>query len=137
MLKTSLALIIALVILAALSAFLPSQSTEQTALWTAATVNATPQTQLVACGQGAGDIGRKTLAVWNSPNSSGTITVTGELRDATGWPNYTSGYLAVNGVTVGSGGSDTALPSEAAGRYCYFTAVATTTTVITAVLRRE
>lgn len=120
-------------------AFIPTAQDpgQSTALWTGATVSATPSAQTVACGQGSGAIGRKTLSVWNSPSSTGTVTVTVELRDDTTSANFTSGYLAVNGVTVGNASSDTALPSEAGGRYCRATAVATSTQVFTAVLRRE
>lgn len=102
-----------------------------------ATITTTAQTALVACSQGSGAIGRKTLVVENSNTSAGAITVTAELRTATDAPNFTSGYLAVGGVATNTASSDTSLPTEAAGRYCQISATSASTSVVTITLRRE
>ena len=130
-------LLLAFAGLITLFAFIPAQQDtgQQTALFTGATITTTTQTAVVACGQGAGAIGRKTLAVDNA--GAGVVTVTVELRDAQATPNFTSGYLAVNGLASGSAGSDTATPSEAGGRYCQASATSASTSTITATLRRE
>lgn len=117
--------------------FIPRQQDpgQQTALWTAATITTTTQTAVVACAQGAGSIGRKTLAVHNA--GAGVVTVTVELRDDQATPNFTSGYLAVNSLASGSTANDVATPAEAGGRYCQASAVSASTSTITVTLRRE
>lgn len=100
-------------------------------------VNATPQSVTVACGQGSGSIGRKTLVVWNGPSPSGTLTVIAELKDDLTSPNFTTGYLAVNALAVNSMGTDTSLPTEAGGKFCQVTATSAVTSIITVTLRRE
>lgn len=108
---------------------------QQTALWTATTITTTATAQTVACPQGSGSVGRKTLAVHNT--GADAVTVTIELRDYSIGPNVTSGYLAVNGVAQNAASSDTATPSEAGGAFCRASAVSVGTSVITATLRRE
>ena len=110
---------------------------QQTAIFTGVTVSATPTTTVVACGQGSGAIGRKTLAVHNGPAGTGAVTVTAELRDDQSTPNFTSGYLAVNNVATNTASSDTSTPSEPGGRYCQISAFALVTGVVTVTLRRE
>lgn len=118
-------------------AFIPTQQDAglQATILTGATVNATPQAVTVACNQGAGHIGRKTLVVHNG--SGAAVTVTAELRDDQNNPNFTSGYLAVNNLAAASASSDTSTPSEAGGRFCRVTAVSASSSVITVTLRRE
>lgn len=110
---------------------------QQTALWTATTITTTATAQTVACSQGSGSVGRKTLAVWNGPDSTGTVTVTVELRDTLTSPNYTSGYLAASGVATNTASSDTATPAEPGGAYCRVSAISSITSVVTVTLRRE
>lgn len=100
-------------------------------------VSTTPQAVTVACGQGSGSIGRKTLVLWNAAGSAGAASVTAELRDDLTSPNFTSGYLAVSAVAAGTASSDTALPSEAAGKFCRITVVSASTSNVTVTLRRE
>lgn len=121
-------------------AFIPTQQDPglQAAVFTGATITTTAQSAVVACGQGSGAIGRKTLVVWNAPiTNGGTVTVTAELRDEATSPNFTSGYLVVNGVATNTATSDTALPTEAGGRFCRVSAVSASTSTITVTLRRE
>lgn len=118
-------------------AFIPVQQDAglQATVFNAVTVNATPQAVTVACNQGTGQVGRKTLVVHNG--SGGAVTVTAELRDDQLNPNFTSGYLAVNNLAAASASSDTSTPSEAGGRFCRVTAVSASSSVITVTLRRE
>jgi hypothetical protein len=121
-------------------AFIPTNQDAglQAALWTGATITTTAQSVTTACNQGSGHIGRKTLVVWNGPVASGgRVTVTAELRDDQNSPNFTSGYLAVGNVATNTASSDTALPTEAGGRFCQVTAVSASTSTITVTLRRE
>lgn len=121
-------------------AFIPTQQDAglQAAIFTGATITTTAQTAVVACNQGTGHVGRKTLVVWNGPvPTGGIVTVTAELRDDQNSPNFTSGYLAVNAVATNTATSDTALPSEAGGRFCRVSAVSASTSTITVTLRRE
>lgn len=119
-------------------AFIPTQQDagQQATIWASQTVTTTATTSVVKCDQGDGAIGRKTLAVHNA-SGGGVVTVTGELRTGSGEPNFTSGYLAVGALAAGSLGSDTALPTEAGGRWCQISAVSASTSTITATLRRE
>lgn len=125
--------------LLAVLGFLPSaQSGDpgiQADLWTGATITTTTQAQTVACGQGAGMIGRKTLAVHNG--GAGAVTITVELRDRADGPNVTSSYLAVNNLSSGSANSATAAATAAGGRFCRVSAVSASTSTLTATLRRE
>jgi hypothetical protein len=137
--KNTAPLLLALVGLLSIFAFMPEGQTDgvQGNVFTGATITTTAQTAIVACGQGAGAVGRKTLVVENSAVSTGTITVTAELRTDSAARNFTSGYLAVNAVATNTASSDTALPSEAAGKYCYVSAVSSGGSVVTVTLRRE
>jgi hypothetical protein len=110
---------------------------QQTALFTSAVITTTAQTSVFPCGQGAGSIGRKTLAVWNDVDSDGEITVTVELRDTQAGENFTTGYLAVGGLADGLLSSDVATPAEAGGAFCQVSAVSASTSTITVTLRRE
>lgn len=105
-------------------------------VFTGATITTTAQTAVVACGQGAGAVGRKTLVVENQ-TGGGIVTATGELRTSSAAPSFTSGYLAVNAVAAGAAGGDTALPTEAAGRFCRISVTSASTSVVTVTLRRE
>lgn len=109
---------------------------QQTALFTGSTITTTAQAATVACPQGSGSVGRKTLAADNE-TGGGAVTVTVELRDYQARPNITSGYLAVNNLAAGSASSDTATPSEAGGAYCRVSAFSASTSTITVTLRRE
>lgn len=112
----------------------------QAAIFSGATITTTAQAVTVACSQGSGAIGRKTLVVWNGGPAVGNgaaVTVTAELRDEASAPNFTSGYLAANGVATNTATSDTALPTEAAGRFCRVSAVSASTSTVTVTLRRE
>lgn len=115
----------------------PQDAGVQGILWESETITTTVKTGVVACGQGSGAIGRKTLVVYNSAVSSGTITVTAELRDALDTPNFTSGYLEITNVATDTADSDTAGPDDAAGRFCQVSAVSASTSTITVTLRRE
>lgn len=108
---------------------------QQTALWTATTITTTAQAQTIACPQGSGSVGRKTLAVHNTGADAATVTI--ELRDYSTGPNITTGYLAVSSLAQDAAASDTATPSEAGGAFCRVSAVSVGTSVITATLRRE
>lgn len=108
---------------------------QQTALWTSTTITTTATAQTVACPQGSGSVGRKTLAVHNT--GADAVTVTVELRSTSTGPNITSGYLAVNNLAQNTASSDTATPAEAGGAFCRVSAVSIGTSVITATLRRE
>jgi hypothetical protein len=108
---------------------------QQTALFTGAVVTTTTQAATVACPQGAGSIGRKTLAVHNA--GAGAVTVTIELRDYQAGPNITSGYLAVSNLASGLASTDVATPAEAGGAFCRVSAVSASTSTITVTLRRE
>lgn len=122
-----------------LAAFVPmvQDPGQQSDIFSGSTITTTAQTSVTPCGQGSGAIGRKTLSVINSGSSDGIITVTAELRVTTAVSNHTSGYLAVNALAAGSASSDTATPSEAAGRFCQVSAVSASTSTITVTLRRE
>ena len=109
----------------------------QAVIFSGSTITTTAQTATTPCGQGSGSVGRKTLSVVNSTDSSGVVTVTAELRDTIAITNFTSGYLAVNAVATGAASSDTSLPTEAAGRFCQVSAVSASTSTITVTLRRE
>lgn len=126
-------------IVAALLALTPLQQDTGTQIDVFAnqTITTTVQTEVVACGQGSGAIGRKTLVVHNGSGSSGVVTVTGELRTASDRANFSSGYLAVNGVATDTLSSDTSLPTEAAGRFCAVSALSASTSTITVTLRKE
>lgn len=119
--------------------FIPAQQTSgtQETIWTAQTITTTATSRTVACAQGAGQIGRKTLAVHSGSGSDGIVTVTAQLKDISGAPDITSAYLAVNAVAAGAAGSDTVTPSEAGGALCNVSAVGATTASITVTLRRE
>jgi len=120
-------------------AFIPTQQDAglQATVFNGVTVNATPQSVVVACNQGSGHVGRKTLVVHNDPESDGEATVTAELRDSLTTPNFTTGYLAVSDLAADALGADTAVATDAAGRFCEVTAVSATTSTITVTLRRE
>lgn len=138
--KPAAALMFAFTGLVAVLGFLPPAQSSgdlgiQAELWTGATVTTTTQAQTVACGQGAGMIGRKTLAVHNG--GSGAVTVTVELRDRADGPNVTASYLAVNNLSSGSATSATVAPTAAGGRFCRVSAVSASSSVFTASLRRE
>ena len=125
-------------IVAALGFFIPYRQDAgvNAAVFTGVTVSATPQTEVIACGHPSGAIGRKTLVVENQTGGS-VITVTAELRTASAGTNFSSGYLAVNGLAAGSLSSDTSTPSEAGGRFCAVSAVSASSSVITVTLRKE
>jgi len=125
-------------VLAALLALVPARQDPgtQADVFTGATITTTAQTSVVACGQGDGAIGRKTLVV-NNETGGGAVTVTAELRDRAAGSDFTSGYLAVNGLAAGSLSSDTSTPDEAAGRFCNVSAVSASTSTITVSLRKE
>lgn len=124
-----------------LFAFLPPAQTGdpgiQGDVFAGQTITTTAQTAVVACGQGAGYIGRKTLVVENSSASNGAITVTAELRTSAAASNFTSGYLAVNGVATNTASSATVAPTAAGGRFCLVRATSANTSVVTVTLRRE
>lgn len=133
----SIGIAAALGIFAGVAIPLNQDSGRQSTLWESDVITTTAQTTVVACGQGVGSIGRKTLVVWNSPGSDGVITVTGELRDARLAPNFTSGHLAVNGLATDTLSSDTVTATAAGGRFCQFSATSASTSTITVTLRRE
>ena len=135
--QTFAPLLLAFAGLLSLFTFIPTAQDpgQQTALFTGATITTTTQAAVVACSQGAGAIGRKTLAVHNA--GAGAVTVTVEMRDDQTTPNFTSGYLAVNNLASGGTANDVATPSEAGGRYCQASATSASTSTITATLRRE
>lgn len=120
-------------------AFIPTQQDagQQAVIWLGETITTTAQASVVACNQGEGAIGRKTLVVHNDSGSDGAITVTAELRTGSTRPNFTSGYLAVAGLATDTLSADTALPTEAGGRFCHVSAVSASTSTITVTLRRE
>lgn len=136
-LLTSLTLVAVLSVVT--MAFFPSSQDAglQATVFSGATITTTTQSATVACNQGQGHIGRKTLVVWNSPNSGGVVTVTAELRDEASAPNFTSGYLAVGAVATNTASGDTAVATDAAGRFCQVSAVSASTSTITVTLRRE
>jgi len=139
MLKTIIPLILAVFCLVLLSAFIPVAQDPgiESAIFANITVNTTPQAFTVACGQGSGAIGRKTLVVENASHSGGTVSVTGELRQSIAGPNFTSGYLAITALAKGSASSDTSTPAEPGGQFCRISAVSASTSTITVTLRRE
>jgi hypothetical protein len=108
----------------------------QQTVWAGQVITNTATTTIVPCNQGENDIGRKTLSVHNEADFA-AITVTAELRENTGWDNFSSGYLAVNDLAAGSSGFDVALPSEAGGRFCQISAISAVSSTITVTLRRE
>lgn len=105
-------------------------------VFTGATITTTAQTAVVACSQGAGSVGRKTLVVENQ-TGGGIVTATGELRTSAAAPNFTSGYLAVNAVAAGAASSATVAPTAAGGRFCRISITSASTSVVTITLRRE
>lgn len=125
-------------IVAAFGFFLPLQQDAgiDAAVFSNVTVSATPQAAVVACGHPSGAIGRKMLVVENE-TGGGAITVTAELRTTSAGSNFSSGYLAVNGLAAGALSSDTSTPSEAGGRFCAVSAVSASSSVITVTLRKE
>jgi hypothetical protein len=125
-----------------LVAFVPADQSsgdpgQQTPLWTGATITTTAQSQVVACGQGSGAVGRKTLVVHNAAGSDGAVTVTVDLRDGQTTPNFTSGFMALNGVADDAITYTTVAATGDAGRFCQVSAVSASTSTITATLRRE
>jgi hypothetical protein len=130
-----------LFIVFSLLAFIPANQSgdpgQQSALWTGATITTTAQSQVVACGQGGGSVGRKTLVIHNATASDGAVTVTVELRDGLTTPNFTSGFMALNGVATDTISYTTVAPTGDAGRFCEVSAVSASTSTITATLRRE
>jgi len=100
-------------------------------------ITTTAQSVVVPCSQGAGSIGRKTLVVENGAESAGAITVTAELRTTRTENNFTSGYLALNGVTTNTLLSATSPATAAAGAFCQISAISANTSTITVTLRRE
>lgn len=130
---------LALLLVLLLPAAIPTQQDTgiQGTVWAGQVVTTTAQTSVVACGQGSGAIGRKTLVVHNDDGSDGLITVTAELRDDAGTANFTTAYLAVNGVATDTASSDTAVATDPAGQFCQVSAVSASTSTITVTLRRE
>lgn len=141
MLKTTIPVFFAIGALASILAFLPPAQTGdpgvQADVFAGATITTTAQTAVVACGQGSGAIGRKTVIVQNASTSTGAVTVTAELRADSTRPNYTSGYLAVNNVATNTLSSATVAPTAAAGRFCQISAISASTSTVTVTLRRE
>lgn len=140
--KPAAAVLFAFTGLIAVLGFLPPAQSSgdlgiQSDVFAGATITTSAKTQTVACGQGAGMIGRKTLVVENASSSAGRVTVTLELRTGATAPNFTSGYLAVNNVATNTATSATTSTTAAAGRYCYVSAVSASTSTVTATLRRE
>lgn len=119
----------------------PAQSGDpgiQGDVFAGATITTTAQSAVVACGQGSGMVGRKTIVVENASTSTGAVTVTAELRTTAAAPNFTSGYLAVNGVATNTASSATTSTTAAGGRFCRVTAVGPAGgATITVTLRRE
>lgn len=99
-------------------------------------ITTTAQIEVVACGQGSGAIGRKTLIVENEAGG-GVVTVTAELRTTVAGSNFSSGYLAVNGLAADAISYTTAAATAAAGRFCAVSAVSASTSTITVTLRKE
>lgn len=108
----------------------------QSDVFAGATITTTAQTEVVACGQGDGAIGRKTLVVENA-STGGVVTVTGELRTTAAGSNFTSGYMALNSVTTDTLTSTTTTATSTAGRFCAVSAVSASTSTITVTLRKE
>lgn len=142
-LNSFLPLPLALAGLVFIFAFLPpAQSGDpgvQSNVFENATITTTAQTAVVACGQGAGHVGRKTLVVENASSSAGAITVTAELRTSQSAPNFTSGYMAFGdgGVATNTLSHTTVAAIGAGGRFCQVSATSASTSVVTITLRRE
>jgi hypothetical protein len=109
---------------------------QQSTLFNAASITTTTQSVVVACPQGSGSVGRKTLSVHNGAGG-GALTATVELRDAGVGANFTSGYLAVNNLAAGSSNSATVGPTAAGGAFCHVSVVSASTSTATVTLRRE
>jgi len=110
----------------------------QANVFTNQTITTTAQSEVIACGQSSGSIGRKTLVAENAAGSDGAVTVTVELRDAIDGTDFTSGYMANNGITTGTITYTTKTPStDIAARFCNVSAVAASTATITVTLRKE
>lgn len=141
LIKFKATILLGLLILAGTMAFMPANQGgdpgQQADLWTGATITTTAQSQVVACGQGEGAIGRKTLVVHNGASSDGAVTVTVELRDRQAGPDFTSGFMALNGVATDTISYTTVAATGDAGRFCQVSAVSESTSTLTATLRRE
>jgi len=118
----------------------PAAGTDvQANVFTNATITTTAQSEVVACGQGAGSIGRKTLVVENKADAAnGAVTVTVELRDAIAGTDFTSGYMANGAVATGTITYTAKYPTDdIAARFCNVSAVSASTSTITVTLRKE
>jgi len=114
------------------------QTDIQANVFTNQTITTTAQTDVVACGQSAGSIGRKTLVAENGTGSDGAITITVELRDSVTGSDFTSGYMALNGVATSTISYTNKTPStDIAARFCNVSAVSASTSTITVTLRKE
>jgi len=142
-LKQTSPVLLAFAALIFLFGFIPAQQTGdpgiQGDVFAGATITTTTQSAVVACGQGAGMVGRKTLVVENSSASTSKITVTVELRTSAAAPNFTSGYMATGagGVATNTLTSTTVTATSAGGRFCQVSATSAGTSVATVTLRRE
>lgn len=110
----------------------------QANVFTGAVITTTTQSEVVACGQQSGSIGRKTLVVENDAASDGTITVTVELREDIDGSDFTSGYMANNVLAAGAITYTAKTPSDdIAARFCNISAVSASTSTITVTFRKE
>ncbi len=137
--KLSFPILIAIIALSiALLALAPvaQDPGQQVTLFDSVSITTTTQTAVTPCGQGNGSIGRKTLSAING-SGGGKITVTAELRNSRTGENFTSAYLAINGLAAAANSSDTTTPSETAGAFCQVSIVSASTSTATVVLRRE
>jgi hypothetical protein len=110
----------------------------QANVFTGAVITTTAQSDVVACGQTTGSIGRKTLVIENDAASDGEITVTVELRTSVDGTDFTSGYMANNGLAAGAITYTAKTQSDdIAARFCNVSAVSASTSTITVTLRKE
>jgi len=109
----------------------------QANVFTNATITTAAQSKVIACGQGEGSIGRKTLVSENEA-ASGVVTITVELRDRFNSPDFTAGYIVQNALAAGAITFTSKTPStDIAARFCNVSAVSASTSVITVTLRKE
>lgn len=137
--KLTGSILLSAIFLFGLFAFIPARQDpgRQVNVFSGATITTTARTAVTACGQGDGAVGRKTLVVHNGSGSSGAVTVTAELRTGRTAANFTSGYMAVNGVATNTLTHTTVAATGAAGRFCQISAVSASTGTVTVTLRRE
>jgi hypothetical protein len=102
------------------------------------TITTTAKSEVVACAQGDGDIGRKTFVIENASASSGTLTVTVELRDRIDGTDFTSGYVSHLSIPTDTLTYTAKIPStDIAARYCNVSAYSASTSTITVSMRKE